>query len=608
MPRVLRKPVLQAQALDVEPPVSEPTLDGPAISKDPGAANEPAAAEGLIEEFEACPDLDEQLEKLETIPEQLPLPYSDDAPTGDPSVTAEHTHADYKPSKFKAALGEVKHFAGGLIAHPYEATKHYSVMRHSHGLVYYQGPTTSIAITIFSDQLLSSDRKLWLQKRGYSGKTGLKLGATLGTRSAWLDVTPAIDVPVDLLPHGDRRAWQRDIDRFTKKSKDAKHIRNQRPYETNVIRVPHVAEDGYFRVVLCAGRKVLCPSPMFRYVTASLDPGRLRGASLSTLPLELGIKIGAHIAKHAANTAAHGALQPATAVYQNGVQPIIEKYNPMGLTQAALQTAYDESGAAEKVATTITDVGERYGQRRDIEGQLAVGHAVTRVTVIGRAEGPTSPFPLRFSGTVVKGSGKSRQCLGIPTADVSNVSDEALLRLSGVYIAWTTISKTKISKSKLMPEEAYGRWYQALVTVAPIRDRTAKVVEQKHVSVHLMQDFKDATFYDTRLNVLLVAFLHSATPRTTQPSTNLEIEQAQLAADIATTQASLDRPAWTPDVILEHARSHSSNRSLTDKMVDVRVLGQKQIDKVPLHRLGVKTDSMGLKDQLIGTGGICVKR
>jgi hypothetical protein len=290
-----------------------------------------------IVEGEIRPDLDEQLEHLRL---KTGHEASLSSPTGETIIgdtqSAELDTNSPKSSKFQHALGEIKHFAGGLITHPFEATRHYSVLRHSRGFVFYQGPTTSVAITVFSDQALPIDRTLWLQKRGFSGKTGLKVG-TLGSRSAWIDVTPSINATADSLPPDNERAWQRDIAKFITKARNTKNLCNHRPYETHIVRIPHVAEDGYFRIVVCAGRKVLCPSPVFRYASSSLDPSVLRGASLRTMPLELGIRVGSLVANKAANAAAAGALQPAVSTVQNAVQPYWS-------AQWAATTAYNSSG------------------------------------------------------------------------------------------------------------------------------------------------------------------------------------------------------------------------------------------------------------------------
>jgi hypothetical protein len=571
-------------------------------------------AEGPLEEGEICPDLDEQMAnlELETNDEHRPPEYEDGVSTPQAIESAMEQVPEQKHSKFKTVLGEVKHFAGDLIAHPYEATKQYSILRHSHGLVYYLGPTTSVAITVFSTQPLPADRKLFLQKRGFSGKAGLKLSATLGSRSAWIDVTPSIEATADLLPKADERAWQRDITKFLKKAKDAKSksLCLHRPIETDIVRIPHVAEDGYFRIVLCAGRKVLCPSPMFRYVSASLDPGKLRGASLTTLPLELGIKIGAVVARNAANTAAHGALQPVTTTYQNTLQPVVQKYNPMGLTQVAAQTIYDDSMASVKVNNTIDTVRETYGDERNLAfqqvGTDTVAGAATEPVEAIEDEGPRQPFPIRFPGLVTQGlSEKTRHMPGMAAVNLRNVPEDVLLRLStGVYIGWGSLSKTKVSKTSTLPDQAYDTWMKVVMEAKSLKDKQARVVEAKRISVLLLHDFEGANIFDSRLNVMLLTCL---TPISGSVQ-DIKHDPDRTSRDIAKAQAVLNRPAWQVESVLEQEKVLTKQRSLTDRAADAWQAGQKQIDRVPLHRLGVRTNSMGLRDQLIGNGGICVKR
>ena len=69
-------------------------------------------------------------------------------------------HEPRKPSKWETVYQNTKHSAGGLVSHPFESIKQLSIFRHCHGLVFYKGPLTHIAITIFSDQPLPADRTL----------------------------------------------------------------------------------------------------------------------------------------------------------------------------------------------------------------------------------------------------------------------------------------------------------------------------------------------------------------------------------------------------------------------------------------------------------------
>lgn len=373
------------------------------------------------------------------------------------------------------------------------------------------------------------------------------------------------------------------------------------PYETNVVRIPHAAEDGYFRVVLCAGRNVLCPSPVFRYASSSLDPSTLRGASLTTLPLELGIRIGSLVAKHTANAAACGAIQPAIDTMQNITQS-------NSLTQWVATTAYTTSGAADKVDGTVESVNQQYEAKRKLEFRPAAGDGVGGAQLVGADEGPESPYPIRFSGSVAQSPDESRLRLGVPAASLVDVPEDTLLRISGVYMGWVSFLRTKKCDPELTPTDLYDVWYKTVIMVVPKRDNQPTVVQQKHVFVFLLPDFGEAVLFESRMDVVLMAFIHDHDTPECVASSDRELQQAQILSDIVTTQLSLSRPAWSPEAVLERITSKSSGRSFTERIADARQTGQKRIDKVPFHRLGVRTHSMGLKDQLIGAGGICVKR
>ncbi|KNG91331.1 LipA and NB-ARC domain protein [Aspergillus nomiae NRRL 13137] len=168
------------------------------------------------------------------------------------------------PKRHPKAYGEVSHFLGGLIAHPTESTRHYTILRHSHGIVFYRGSTTSIAISIFSDTPLPADRTYFLQSRGWTGKTGMKAKALFRLTDDWLDVTPSFALRANQVSPGDERAWQRDINKFRKKAPSK--LLSHKLRETIVARIPAEAGDGYFQLNLCqsAKKKVLCSSPVFR--------------------------------------------------------------------------------------------------------------------------------------------------------------------------------------------------------------------------------------------------------------------------------------------------------------------------------------------------------
>ena len=601
--KIKRKAVPRTVPLELEPntPVDvQPNSQLDAALLESQVVDQKGDFGAFVEEGEVRPDFEEQLAKLplESSGEEL-LATPIDAPILEELDRVDSPAAPKSP-KVKIAFGEVKHFAGGLISHPYEATKHYSVLRHSHGLVFYKGPTTSIAITAFSDQPLPSDRQLWLQKRGFSGRAGLKVGAALGSRSAWIDVTPSIDATADLVPNNDERAWQRDIAKFMKKTTKAKHICNHRPYETNIVRIPHAAEDGYFRIVLCAGRKVLCPSPVFRYASSSLDPSILRGASITTLPLELGIWVGSVIAYNTANAAACGAAEPALTTVKSMTQP----YQLNGVTQRVATTAYDTSGAADKVDGAIESVNQQYDEKRELDGKFSTGDAVDVVQPVGSEDGPEPPYPIHLTGKAAKSSSQFTNFPGVHSLEVSDVPQDTLLRFNGTYMGWTSVSKLKSSEREITADDVFDKWHQAVITVYPQKMKEVKVVEQKEVFAHVLSELEETQLSETKMSLMFMAFLHPGTAGTD----GNEAQDIQMAIDIETVSMSLSRAAWTPDTVLERIKTASSNRSISEKIADARHSGQKQLDKVPIHKLGVRPDSMKLRDHLIGIGGICIRR
>ncbi|CAK1360860.1 hypothetical protein CB0940_03709 [Cercospora beticola] len=340
-------PILNRQGSAFEDPPRYDDLfysDPYAEHSRPNSKHEPA-----ISEQEVAPDFDQQLKDIVLVTETTHEASEASSVHGRPEAEKLSTKLNHFRLAVGTAVNDAKHFAGGLIPHPYEATKHYSILRHSLGVVYYRGLTTRATITIFSDRGIPATRQLWLQKRGFSGKTGLALGAAMGVKSAWINVTPVEEVTSDRLPPGDERAWQRDITKFLSKVKDTKSVQNHRPCETLVVRIPFACQDGYFRIVLCDGKKVLCPSPVFRCASTSCDPSVLRGASLRTLPLELGIKAGAVVAGRAtaAASASHKAIAPTVSLARSVTKSEVMNEVPMhwlGIRSDAMLDKCEEFG------------------------------------------------------------------------------------------------------------------------------------------------------------------------------------------------------------------------------------------------------------------------
>jgi hypothetical protein len=154
-----------------------------------------------------------------------------------------------------------------------EKQAHYSTIRHSLPVVYYQGAKTEVALTVFGDEKYpKSDRRVYLQKRGWlSGLIGFPERADAG-----MDVTPESEIKT---PYS---RTEKRLENFEKRMEEV----GFKPIETMIVRIPTSSGDGYFRLrVVCKGRNIV-NSRSFRIISAGLNSAVIRGASAYALPFE----------------------------------------------------------------------------------------------------------------------------------------------------------------------------------------------------------------------------------------------------------------------------------------------------------------------------------
>ncbi|KAK0738848.1 hypothetical protein B0T18DRAFT_422979 [Schizothecium vesticola] len=498
-------------------------------------------------------------------------------PTSAPIPTPTPTLATTDDKTFwQTALSEAGHFAGGLLPHPTESTKHYTILRHSAALVFYRGPSTSVEISIFSAPKypLPPDRTLWLQQRGYSGDSGMKLKAMVGGTTDWLNVTPAAQIRADDVPASDNRAWQRDISKASKRLvKDRGEVKAHVPRETHAIRIPSMSADGYFRLALCTGggddhaslsrRKVLCLSPIFRVASTSTDSSVFRGASLSTMPIEVGVKV--------ASLAAHVAVKRYTGPVVGLVQSRIDKIRP-GLTVREM---------SKSAITSLTPKSSPNATHHAPTTQNNTFSHSNALLPLGHPSGPDPPFPIQFSGTVAPGSGRSQLDLGIPTANLASLSpSDTTSRLRGVYFGWACLAH---------PRHPQTTWYQAVIASGPSPYARPSVVPVLGVSVHLLHEFPAQGFVGAQVTVLVMGFLRPMLGEGGEAGTvPLRVRLDAVSRDVLLTVASLtNREGWTAERGVEGVATRKEERGVRERVVGEV---QRRVEGVPVHWLGVRTE------------------
>ena len=481
---------------------------------------------------------------------------------------------------------------GGLIEHPTESTKHFTILRHSHGIVFYRGPTTTMAMSVFSDAPLPSNRTYWLQDKGYSGKTGMKAKSFLHIRGNWINVTPSMAVRADQVKPDDERAWQRDLSKFQKKA--PVHVRaTQRLRETVVVRIPSVAQDGYYALVLCIGdkQKVLCTSPIVRILSTSASPSSVRGASLGTLPLELGAMVLGKQAQGVASTV----LSP--------VSNAVQSYIPSGLSQGA--------SAADTAAQTV------YSHNEDNISQTNNEH----VRVRGRGElnienGPVPPYPINFSCTAQAAFGESEPA-GRPQVNLIKPPEQTLRRLHGHYLGWARFRDTTVKEKEKEKEQPPAAWNPILLTVLSLDVTQLARVDMSHAlkrSVKLV--FLDEVTIppQMKVEVRVLGFIRPDStptpaagsrsgPATTATSSTINYRSAEIEEkkDINLASRFLRHPSWGP-------KARPRSMSLTDRYGDVQMRGQQLVDSVPLNQIGIRKPTDDMREKQLSINGFYIKR
>ncbi|KAK4650035.1 hypothetical protein QC762_702970 [Podospora pseudocomata] len=534
-----------------------------------------------------------------------PTPVSAAATFGPGVTPGPNSGAESKPF-WQNALSEARYFAGGLIPPPTESTKHYTILRHSSPLIFYRGPSTSVEISIFSapDYPLPPDRSIWLQQRGFSGDSGMKIKAFFGSTDDWFNVTPSVAVQPDEVERDTERGWKRDMDKAARKMlKDKGPKKAHIPRETHVVRIPEASDDGYFRLHLCAGgppdgqadetsssskRKILCSSPIFRIASTSTDSSKFRGATLSTLPLEAAAFVGSK-------------------VILSRVDPII----------APIQAGYDRvaPGMVKTLAYEIaTDkINENAALRQEKNSYISSSRSSSSSSSschdIGPDSGPLPPFPLKFTGLVNRGTGRSTAELGVPTANLLRTSPEsARFALRGVYAGWACILPPKTaSSSPDCPPPPSPVWHEALISAGPLPSSRPQAAPEPQVAVHLLHEFPRG-FLGREIKVIAMGYLRPCLGFNAQ----IEDKLVAFSQDVHMVLSCLSGPGrrenWGPENAAVLLKQKKSERGMGERFLDVKQKVASKVPSVPLHKVGIRGFDPEAKDRMHGRGGYWVRR
>ncbi|KAK4235984.1 riboflavin kinase [Achaetomium macrosporum] len=175
-----------------------------------------------------------------------------------------------------------------------------------------------------------------------------------------------------------------------------------------------------------------------------------------------------------------------------------------------------------------------------------------RPTLIGDPSGPSPPYPLHMSGTVISGFGRGSKELGIPTANLP-VDDTTTPWISttpsGVYFGWASLNLPAShpdyipSSSSDQPHQQKTRGangfivYPMVMSIGynPFYKNTVRSAE-----VHVLHAFQ-ADFYGVEMRLLITGFI-----REEKDYSGLEALIADINFDCEVAKRSLAREGWAP--------------------------------------------------------------
>ncbi|KAH7041219.1 uncharacterized protein B0I36DRAFT_312390 [Microdochium trichocladiopsis] len=328
----------------------------------------------------------------------------------------------------------------------------------------------------------------------------------------------------------------------------------------------------------------------------------MRGASLRTLPLELGMRAATAIGEKYITTVA----APVVGVVQTGVKRV----EPMVMSQNPRAMAAIRAGASEGLVMAE----DRYAPIRHATWDSLYETSITDSPpeMVGSDDGPEHPFPIHMHGKVAKGTGRSRADTGFPTANLVGVPGNLLLRLGGVYVGWAAVSDQGRSYSERRD------LHKAIVVVGPPMYGPVQVAAKNTAVAHLIQESGDPMpdMLDARIDIIIMAHLRPLLPRDPPPPPTRIT--AVMRENISVAIASLSRDTWHhrhQKHLLEAAsvrnplvKALKTHKSLGDFAAHASAGLQRRVDSVPLHWAGIRTEGSELKDHTYGTGGFYIKR
>lgn len=311
-----------------------------------------------------------------------------------------------------------------------------------------------------------------------------------------------------------------------------------------------------------------------------------------------------------AHTAARTVAAPATtataAIYARA-----DRLAPSRVTKVVAQKVYTASGAQNRIAGIINGTNGPIGC---FEPTRTIPEII-QTEPISIDVGPQSPFPLTFKACCVPTQLRlldSEEQL--PRMNLTKVPDWVADQLRGYFFGWARFD-APYSKASLT-----GAWCPAILSVRGLDPlQVARVnlaqIAKRVVALRVLDDIPLQT---DKVEVRVLGYLRAEIPPPVG-STSKQLAEAQAAAaeaamladayDAFVVHETLAHPAWGADYTTLQPKQDSSWIDRTQEgLAGLLSRGQKLVEQVPLHKVGVRSAADEIRESQISVNGFYIVR
>jgi hypothetical protein len=202
---------------------------------------------------------------------------------------------------------------------------------------------------------------------------------------------------------------------------------------------------------------------------------------------------------------------------------------------------------------------------------------------------------------------------------LTSVPEDILRHLNGYYLGWIRNNIGEVREKATLIDNT---WHKAVISVLPYDHKalspTSVAGKYKKFAVFLFQDHEEQITLNSQVEVQAMGFIRPPDQFIEQQHTEtVDVAEAKAETaiintinDVEIAQAFLGQPAWGPksSINVMQSRNLGPVETVKSSYVDTRMALQRHIDRILLHKVGIRSPADRFRGEAIRRGGVYVRR